>query len=456
MPLSAFSVAKPSLPANIASRFLVAYSTKSQPPDNSEKSATEAAKDTAKDAAKEAKAAGEKLLEAKPGQVTVESSRRHLFEPYEKTSQNDPNIAGSLKGDVHSIQEALALTTVPRETYALGLGGTIPYLLTSLSTVYLGWNLRHSYPTSSTLLNSFMVSHETAQQWLQLLEPIQLGYGAVILSFLGALHWGMEFNEKTHSPERAKFRYTLGVLAPAMAWPTLFLPVHFALTGQFLAFTIMYFADSRATTLGWAPQWYATYRFVLTFVVGSAILVSLVFRAKIDDVGENMTARLDKGMHQRGRGEENYSDKWARLEQEDKEKAKKEEEEKKKQKAKEAKEKKKSGKGDKGEKGATGENTSDDGKIEDGEKDEKEEKPRGDKGDESKDDEKNGDDNMGQAKGDDDEKDGGDDQVDDEKSGEKDGDNSKDDGKDEKSDGDKNKGKGDTEKPTKSDKKKSK
>lgn len=78
---------------------------------------------------------------------------------------------------------------MPRETYALGLGGTIPYFITSLSTVYLGWNLRHSYPTSSTIQNSFMVSHETATQWLQMLEPIQLGYGAVIISFLGAIHW---------------------------------------------------------------------------------------------------------------------------------------------------------------------------------------------------------------------------------------------------------------------------
>ncbi len=34
-----------------------------------------------------------------------------------------------------------------------------------------------------------MVSHETAQQWLEMLEPIQLGYGAVIISFLGAVHW---------------------------------------------------------------------------------------------------------------------------------------------------------------------------------------------------------------------------------------------------------------------------
>lgn len=89
----------------------------------------------------------------------------------------------------NSIKETLDLSAVPREVYALGLGGTVPYFLTSLSTIYLGWNLRHSYPTSSSLMNTFMVSQETAHQWLALLEPIQLGFGAVIISFLGAIHW---------------------------------------------------------------------------------------------------------------------------------------------------------------------------------------------------------------------------------------------------------------------------
>jgi hypothetical protein len=153
----------------------------------------------------------------------------------------------------------------------------------------------------------------------------------------------MEFNEKTPSHDRTRFRYIMGLIAPAIAWPTLFLPVHFALTGQFLAFTLLYFADSRATKMGWVPQWYSTYRFVLTFIVGSAILVSLIFRAKIDDVGENMTERLVKGMHQRGASEEKFTEKWVKLEQADKEKAKKEAEEKKKQEKKDKKEKTKKG-----------------------------------------------------------------------------------------------------------------
>jgi hypothetical protein len=59
------------------------------------------------------------------------------------------------------------------------------------------------------------------------------------------------------------------------------MPIEYALITQFLAFNFLYFADTRATVRGWAPPWYATYRFVLTFVVGASIVVSLIGRGQI-------------------------------------------------------------------------------------------------------------------------------------------------------------------------------
>jgi uncharacterized membrane protein (DUF106 family) len=72
-----------------------------------------------------------------------------------------------------------------------------------------------------------------------------------------------------------------GVIAPAVAWPTIFMPVEYALITQFLAFNFLYFADARATVRGWFPPWYSTYRFVLTFLVGASIVISLVGRGQI-------------------------------------------------------------------------------------------------------------------------------------------------------------------------------
>lgn len=89
-------------------------------------------------------------------------------------------------------------------------------------------------------------------------------------------------------------RYAIGVVAPAVAWPTMLLPVEYALITQFLTFNFLYFADARATVRGWVPQWYSTYRFVLTFVVGASIVASLIGRGQIADKVGRMPGPADR------------------------------------------------------------------------------------------------------------------------------------------------------------------
>lgn len=230
-------------------------------------------------------------LEYDPEHVTHESSVRQFEPPTRPASGTD---SAGLKGDLHRVQEALALGSVPPLSYQLGLAGTIPYLATSLATCYCSWNMNTEWPSQSQFLNHIMVSNEQAAHYLHLLEPIQVGYGAVIISFLGAIHWGLEYAEKHPDAARTRFRYGLGVLAPVLAWPTMVMPVQFALTAQFAAFTFMYFADTRAATRGWTPTWYSTYRFVLTFIVGSSIVVSLVAREKFGEDKPRLTGLREK------------------------------------------------------------------------------------------------------------------------------------------------------------------
>jgi len=61
------------------------------------------------------------------------------------------------------------------------------------------------------------------------------------------------------------------------------MPVEYALITQFLAFNTLYSIDSSATIRGWTPPWYSSYRFILTFIVGSAIVVSLIGRGHVQD-----------------------------------------------------------------------------------------------------------------------------------------------------------------------------
>jgi hypothetical protein len=187
----------------------------------------------------------------------------------------------------------------------------------------------------------------------------------------------MEWAEKTPSPARTRFRYAMGVIAPAVAWPSLFMPMHFALTAQFAAFAGLYFADVRATARGWTPPWYGTYRFVLTFITGGAIFITLIGRAKIGDERPPMShQRIEDAMHERGAQlAESYGPGWAAEEEKERKRLQEEKE----QKEKEEKEKKKNQKSKGKDKGKGKGKEQDDGKKE--QKDDDAEESDGDDGD---------------------------------------------------------------------------
>ncbi|KAK4203398.1 hypothetical protein QBC40DRAFT_274707 [Triangularia verruculosa] len=289
-------------------------------------------------------------LEARPDEVSATSSVRKSIETSQSRPGEDVDFGKDLRNDLHTVKDTFALSSVPREPYLLGLAGTLPYLGTSLATVYLSWNLNTKFPTDSSFLNSFMFSHEAASQWLHILEPIQVGYGVALISFLGAIHWGLEFAEKQASRERTRLRYAVGVAAPLVAWPTTFFPIEWALITQFCAFTALYFVDARAMFRGWAPAWYQTYRFVLTAIVGGALMISLIARTKTAETPSRLSGSELKDIlkhedpsqqyHNWEKEEEKERVRLRKEKEEQEKKAKEEEEKKKKEEAKKSKEKK--------------------------------------------------------------------------------------------------------------------
>lgn len=277
---------------------------------------------------------GQELLGSDPSKVSSQSSVRHVMEEPQSPPTSEHDMAGELKHDIDIVKDTFRFKSVPRESHILGLAGTLPYLGTSLSTVFLAWDLNKQWPTGNAFYDTIFVDHETAKYLLSVIEPLQLGYGAVIISFLGAIHWGLEYAEKQPLRERTRFRYGMGLAASIIAWPTLFLPVEYALTTQFMAFVALYFADSRAATRGWAPPWYGTYRFLLTAMVGLAIFISLVGRAKIRQ-GDSLSGHgLSDNFSKSGIADTKTN--WTKLEEEEKERVKRE----KKKKAKEDEKKK--------------------------------------------------------------------------------------------------------------------
>ncbi|EGG02044.1 uncharacterized protein MELLADRAFT_66561 [Melampsora larici-populina 98AG31] len=183
--------------------------------------------------------------------------------------------------------------SVPRGALLFGSAGLVPYLATSITTIYLA---RQVYKSEHGTMGKF--DSETALTLLYHNENLQVAYGAVILSFLGAIHWGIEFAaEGTKSTPQLEPkgvpRYLLGTLPVLLAWPTLLLPGQLALASQWAAFTIVWYTDMIATGKGWTPKWYSTYRFGLTAIVGGSLIITLAATNywAIDDTGYSSTSR---------------------------------------------------------------------------------------------------------------------------------------------------------------------
>lgn len=75
-----------------------------------------------------------------------------------------------------TIRDTFDLSEVPKHAYYIGFAGVLPYLATSISTVFCAEEITRAAETGSGLL----FQEETAYLLLQVLEPLQVGYGAVV------------------------------------------------------------------------------------------------------------------------------------------------------------------------------------------------------------------------------------------------------------------------------------
>jgi hypothetical protein len=93
---------------------------------------------------------------------------------------------------------------------------------------------------------------------------MQMAYGAVVLSFLGAVHWGLALAQEAAGNWR---RLGLSVLPALTGWIALMIPSPLGLLLLALGFVGMFFADRAAVTANRAPAWYAALRKPLTLLV---------------------------------------------------------------------------------------------------------------------------------------------------------------------------------------------
>lgn len=103
-----------------------------------------------------------------------------------------------------------------------------------------------------------------------------LTYGAVILSFLGGVHWGVAMTTSIAHPERGIDSGRLGIsVAPSLVgWAALLIEARYGLAVLAIGFAANLLLDLRSTRQGLAPPWYPTLRKPLTTIVIASLMLA--------------------------------------------------------------------------------------------------------------------------------------------------------------------------------------
>ena len=137
------------------------------------------------------------------------------------------------------------LPGVPGPAAALGLAGLIPFVATSIGP------LAGAIPA----------------EWARI---ALLAYGAVILSFLGGIHWGLAI-----AAGRAGMRELgIGVAPSLLGWAGLLIGGNWGLLVLVAGFAAVLLADLGLAREGIAPLWFARLRALLTGGVCALLLLA--------------------------------------------------------------------------------------------------------------------------------------------------------------------------------------
>lgn len=102
-----------------------------------------------------------------------------------------------------------------------------------------------------------------------------LSYAAVILSFLGGIHWGMAVAHYGHNKRVANWLITESVVPAIIAWiAVLNAPMHIQLLILTLLFTFVWGIDSILFNRNIIPQWFFEIRCIITPVVVVSLYIA--------------------------------------------------------------------------------------------------------------------------------------------------------------------------------------
>lgn len=146
---------------------------------------------------------------------------------------------------------------IPRAAFLLGWLGVLPFAFLSLAS-----------------FTGAVVDPDSARDVLFI-------YGALILSFMGGVHWGLAAvqsgTEDEDATKAAGVRFAVSVLPALAAFVLSAISISLALAGLAVAFSALLFYDLRTVREGLAPKWYAPMRAQFSGAVVVLLMVSATF-----------------------------------------------------------------------------------------------------------------------------------------------------------------------------------
>ena len=144
---------------------------------------------------------------------------------------------------------------LPRTVAWLGYGGLLPFLV---------------------LTPASLLDHHHGALWSDALYA----YGAIILSFIGALHWGLAMTLPELSERQRSAWFAWSVVPALIAWPAVLFSPPLAAPLLVFGFIAHYLQDRRLARQARLPDWYLPLRLRLSSVA-VVCLVAGVFASGV-------------------------------------------------------------------------------------------------------------------------------------------------------------------------------
>ncbi|WP_439865336.1 DUF3429 domain-containing protein [Pseudomonas antarctica] len=149
---------------------------------------------------------------------------------------------------------AFPSTSVPKHVGLLGYGGLLPFIFLAL-------------------LIPFSLDYR------QFFEAALVNYGAVILSFVGALHWGFAMTVQGMSARQGSDVFIWSVIPALIGWIATLLPMPLGCVLLVFGFVAHLRQDRQLSRVMSLPAWYMPMRLRLTLVASVCLLLAAIVEA---------------------------------------------------------------------------------------------------------------------------------------------------------------------------------